>query len=323
MDADRTAFLNQRRKQQIVEIVSDLLRAAMVHREIQEFHQEGTLRFNHIEALIDDGGHSILYRLKGNCHALFRHNNDRSCHDEERLLDLAVGSIFHEAMKLRENLYQVEMYRPRYLGIQLKKTPYRASLLDRFEKIILRAEEGIQEGVADIRALFGDTLDQLIDLMRGYGDNDLLVRFLLTHRKLFLKVYGRKQLENLFISMFKNGLIQAHWIGAMSYLQSGYYDMASQLLAKATRLTPDDEKLRFLYLYARGLDAYYNNNYKMTLRFFGKLPRLNEKFKGKRTYLNQAIGICREISMESLAEQNRRMVRRANKMASQLKNSNG
>ncbi len=318
MNPSPSTSLDQRRKQQIVEIVGDLLRAAVVQEEIKDLHRKGKLRFNHIEALIDDRGHSILYRLKGNCHSLFRHTNDQSWDDGERLLDLAVGSIFHEAMKLRENLYQVEMYRPRYLGIQLKKRPYRKGLLDRFEKIILRAEQGIQEGIADIRALFSDTLDQLIDLMRGYGNNDLLVRFLLTHRALFIKVYGRKHLEELFASMFKKGMIQAHWVGGMSYFESGYYDMASQIFSKAMGLHPKDEKLRFLYEYARGLNAYYNNNYERTLQCFGRLLCLNQKFKGKRSYLTHAIGVCREIAMESLAEQNKRMVRRANKMALQL-----
>lgn len=322
MNSSRTTLLDQRRKQQIVEIISDLLRAVVVYREIKDFHRKGKLRFSHVEELIDDRGHSILYRLKENCHSLFRHNNDRSYHDGEKLLDLAIGSIFHEAMKLRENLYQVEMYRPRYLDIQLKRQPYRRGLLKRFQKIILRAEQGIEEGIADIRALLGDTLDQLTDLIQCYGDNDLLVRFLVTHQKLFVKVYGRKHLEELFASMFKNGLIQAQWVGALSYLESGYYDMASDLFAKAISLAPKDEKLIFLYEYATGLNAYYNNNYKRALRFFGGLPRLNQNFKGKRAYIHQAIVVCRDIAMESLTEQNKQMVLRARKTAQQLQTLN-
>jgi tetratricopeptide (TPR) repeat protein len=224
-------------------------------------------------------------------------------------------------MKLRENLYQVEMYRPRYLGIESKEPQTRRSLFERFEKIVLRAEQGVAEGIADIKALFGDTLDQLIDLMRGYGDNDLLVRFLLTQRKLFSSVYGRKRLDRLFASMFKNGSTQAHWVGAMSYLQSGYYDMAAALFAKAIDLAPNEEKLKFLYQYARGLDAYYSNHYEKALRLFGGLPDFSSSFKGKRVYLNHAIGICRDIAMESLAEQKRGTAQHANEMARQLKTS--
>lgn len=312
---------DQRRKQRIVEIVSDLLRAAVLHQQIQDLRRKGGLSFHHIEEFIDDAGHSILYRLKANCHALFRNNDDQTCDDEERLLDLAVGSIFHEAMKLRENLYQLETYRPRYVALRQKKIPFRKNLFHRFERIVLRAEQGVREGLADIKALFEDTLDQLLDLMRRYGDNDLLVRFLLSHRKLFIKVYGRKKFEELFTSMFKNGLFQGYWVGAMSYLHSGYYDMASQLFAKGISLAPGDERLQFLYRYARGLDAYYSNNYDRALWFFASLLRLPQRFKGKRAYLNHAAGICRDIATETLAEQKRRTAQRARTVARRLQTS--
>jgi tetratricopeptide (TPR) repeat protein len=317
MDPTHVRSLDHRRKQRIVEIVNDLLRAAVIQKEIEEFYRKGALTFTHVETLIDDKGHSILYRLKANCHALFR-NSDPPCHDEERLLDLAVGSIFHEAMKLRENLYQVETYRPRYLGLRRGTLSDRKSLLDRFEKIVLRAEQGVQEGVADIRALFQDTLDQLVDLIRGYGQNDLLIRFLLANRKLFVTVYGKKRLEGLFNGMFKKGLIQAHRVGANSYLQSGSYDMAFKLFAKTLSFVPEDGKVKFLYTYAKGMHAYYNNNYENALRFFAKLPRFGQVFKGRRTYVNQAAGVCQAIASESLAEQRKRLSRRAGRMAQEL-----
>jgi hypothetical protein len=323
MRANRKRPIDKRRKQQIVEIVGDLLRAAVIHREIERRYRKGELRFLHVEELIDDKGHSILYRLKGNCHALFRQNNDASCGEEERLLDLAVSSIFHEAMKLRENLYQVEMYSPRYRGFQPNLPAHGAGLLDRFGKIMLRAEQGVDEGIADIRALFGDTLDQLFDLIRGYGDNDLLVRFLLFNQSLFAKAYGRRQLEKLFASMFRRGLLQAYWVGTMSCFQSGYYDMASQLIAKAIPLCPNDQKLKFLFQYAKGLSAYYDNNYQGTLRFFSRLPILDRRFQGKRAYLKQAVGLCREIAAESLDERKQSLGRRAEKTAKHLQTAIG
>jgi len=321
MESSRTAPLDQMRKQRIVEIVSDVLRAVVVHKSIVGFHRDGKLRFTHIEELIDDRGQSILYRLKENCHALFRHPNDGASDDGGKLIDLAIGSIFHEAMKLRENLYQVDTYRPQYLDIQKKSGPHRRILLERFERIILRAEQGVGEGISDISALFSDTVDQVMDLIRTYKDNDLLIRFLLTQRKLVVKACGRQRLDRLFHSMYRNGLFQAYWVAGMSYLNSAYFDMASQLFAKAMPLAPRDGKLKFFHKYTTGLDAYYSNQYDKALRLFDGLARLNEKFRGKRTYINHVVAVCRNISTDSLAEQNRQMARRARRVMHRIQTS--
>jgi len=306
------------RKQKIVEIVNDLLEAAIVHREIEGLHRQGKLRFSHVEPLIDDRGQSLLYRLKENCHVLFRNRDDESSHGGEKLLDLAVGSVFHEAMKLRENLYQVDTYKPRYSGIRLRNSPYQQVLMERFEKIVLRAEQAIGEGVADITDFFTDILDQLLDLIQGYKDNDLLVRFLITNRRLFVRVYGRKPFERLLNTMFEKGLVEAYTDAAMSYLRSAYYEMACHLFAKAIRLNPGDGKLRFLYGYAKGFDAYYANNYKKSLRFFGELLDFNQKFRGKRNYLYEVMTACRDIAADSLAEQKKATAARASRLAQRL-----
>jgi tetratricopeptide (TPR) repeat protein len=310
---------DQVRKHRIVEIVNDLLEATIIHREIEGLHRHGKLRFSHIEPLIDDRGESLLYRLKENCHVLFRNRDDGSPPGGEKLLDLAVGSVFHEAMKLRENLYQVDTYKPRYSDIRLRNSPHQQILLERFEKIVLRAEQAIREGVADITAFFTDILDQLLDLIQGYKDNDLLVRFLITNRSLFVRVYGKKRFEQLLTTMFEKGLVEAYAAAAMSYLRSAYYEMACHLFAKAIRLNPGDGKLRFFYGYAKGFDAYYGNNYEKALRFFGELLDFNQRFRGKRDYLYEVMTACRDIATDSLAEQKKTRAARARRLAHRLK----
>ena len=55
-----------------------------------------------MEEFVDDRGKSCLYRLKEMCHDLFR-NADEAGY-KEKLYDITVGYIFHEAMKIREHL---------------------------------------------------------------------------------------------------------------------------------------------------------------------------------------------------------------------------
>ena len=138
---------------------------------------------------MDDKGQSLLYNLKEQCHSLFRYKGKKPIHKNEWLLDLVIGSIFHEAMKLRENIYQMEVYRPKYLQYKLKvgKSTYEKDYLQQFERIILKAKQGVAEGMEETRSLFQDAMAQLIDLFKESTKNTFLVRFLLENLTLLQK----------------------------------------------------------------------------------------------------------------------------------------
>src|SRR4030042_6654678 len=125
------------RDRKILEIVRGLLLAEVAFQEIFKKKKEGRLRFSDIGNWVDDKGQSLLYNVKEQCHAIFRYIETGPFHKKEWLLDLDIGSIFHEAMKLRENIYQIEVYRPRYLQFKLKlgKSAYEKDYLQHFERI--------------------------------------------------------------------------------------------------------------------------------------------------------------------------------------------
>ena len=81
--------------------------------------------FEDIEKFVGDDASSILFRLKESCHAIFRPSGSDSRPEVAAgaLLDLVVGSLFHEAMALRENLYQLESYGAQ---VQMLRTQPRA-----------------------------------------------------------------------------------------------------------------------------------------------------------------------------------------------------
>ena len=75
--------------------------------------------FDAIRVLVGDNDGSVLYRLKEKSHALFRSDAlATAAVRREALFDLAVGSLFHEAMTLRESLYQREVYVPRVASLR-------------------------------------------------------------------------------------------------------------------------------------------------------------------------------------------------------------
>ena len=70
--------------------------------------------FAKLRELVGDDEGAVLFRMKEKSHSLFRTDEFASeVVRHEALFDLALGSLFHEAMKLRESLYQRDVYGPR------------------------------------------------------------------------------------------------------------------------------------------------------------------------------------------------------------------
>jgi tetratricopeptide (TPR) repeat protein len=302
-------------------IIKGLLLSDVAFQRIFEQYTRGVLHFNEIGDWVDDKGQSLLYNLKERVHAIFRYNRKGAIEKKEWLLDLAIGSIFHEAMKLRENLYQLEVYRPRYLEYKerIGKSAYEKDYLEQFEKIISRAEQGMVDGMEETRFLFRDARAQLFDFFKANRQSALLVRFLLTNQPLLHKVYGVKQVKEIFNVLFSNGYLGAYQVAARSYLQSGHYDLASLYFTKASKLDPKNPQLQFLLHFSLGMNAYYKNTYLGTLSHFSKLTHPEIEIKGKRDYLRKADEVCRRIASELKEEKALRVARRAELLADKLK----
>jgi tetratricopeptide (TPR) repeat protein len=319
--SERFSGVNSRTKDlEIVEIVKGFLKSALIFADVQKGYRQGNLKFSNVEKLVDTTGSSPLFDLKERCHALFRYEEAEPCNEKEKLFDLTVGSIFHEAMKLKENLYQLEVYGPRYLEIEKRfGNPLPEREFHGFKKIKLRAEQGLREGTEDLKELFHDVKEQLAELLKEYSKNQLLTRFLLENTALIQKVYGKRGLEKIFASMFKGGIDQAYWAAGNSYLESQYFDMAHRVFRKALSRHPEDEMLKFICQFSKGASSYYASDYQKALRTFKGLLRFREGVRGKGKYLKKAEEICRKMRREYQVEQDWRRARRANEIADELR----
>ncbi len=309
------------RDRNILEIVRGLLLSEVVFREIFEKHREGRLRFSDIGLWVDDKGQSLLYNLKEQSHSLFRYKGKKPIHKNEWLLDLVIGSIFHEAMKLRENLYQMEVYRPKYLQYKSKsgKSDYEKDYIQLFERIILKAEQGVAEGMEETRSLSKDAMAQLIDLFKESSKNALLVRFLLENLTLLQEVYGSKKAKEIFDLMFEKGFLDAYQSAGQSYLQSEHYDISADYFLKASKLDPHNHDLQFLLNFSLGMNEYYKNAYSKSLFYFSKLISL--KFNGKliKEYLKKVEEVCKKIFPELEEEKGLKAAREAGSLADRIR----
>jgi tetratricopeptide (TPR) repeat protein len=311
------------RNRDLLEMVRRLLLAEAAFQEIFGKYTQGKLRFSDIGNWVDERGQSLLYKLKEQSHSLFRVGAKGPVRRNEWLLDLAIGSIFHEAMKLRENIYQMEVYRPRYLQFKSKmgKTAYdyERNYLQQFERIMSRAEQGVQEGMEETRSLFKDAVEQLIDFFKKNSANPYLARFLLEHQPLLQRVYGDRKAKEIFHIMFKKGLLDAYFLAGRSYLQSGHYDLASLYFSKAFKMDPSDHELQFFMNFSLGMKAYYKNAYSKTMSFFAKLVPLRVNKKLKRDYLRKAEEVCHRVSSELKEEGEVKTTTRCRFLADEIK----
>ena len=175
------------------------------------------------------------------------------------LLDLAVGSLFHEAMKLRENLYQQERYGPRVEALRAQNDTESVELFDEFEKILATSAASLEESVAEVDRLVAQIRKQLLRLLIEHGRNGRVARCLYESADDVAAVY-REGLDALFVRIFGDA-VTGYLAAADSYLESAYYSDALAVLAEAGRRAPADEEVHRAALYAEGMQAFFSRDY--------------------------------------------------------------
>jgi hypothetical protein len=239
-----------------------------------ELHTKGQLNFTTIEEFVDDKGESCLYRLKQMCHELFR--NTQEALYKEKFYDITVGYIFHEAMKLRENVYQLEYYKPQYsvLVNSAEATAGEKKAIHEFDVLINKAQKRLTEGLKEVKVLLKELVAHLKDLIKLYRDNYLLPRFILENEKAFIFIYGKHGYKELLEDIYEEGKTTLLFKAAESYLESEYYQMARNLFQKVTNADRSNVNARFLFLYASAFNCYFKNRFTMAKIFAEEAMRL-------------------------------------------------
>jgi hypothetical protein len=244
----------------LVDIAREFLGAHRLMRRLFERHRAGELRFEELAALIGDDERSVLFRLKERCHARFRSGGGEDlAATRDALFDLAVGSLFHEAMKFRESFYQREVYAPRVEALRSRAGQEEALLFEEFARIQDGVTQSLEEGLAETEALLARTVEQLCHLLVAQRDEPLVTRFL---------VENAGEVETATLRTVASLLEQMHGDTATGYLvagrsllESGYYPEAIGALEEAGRHGGDAAEIGRLEAYALGMQAYLARDY--------------------------------------------------------------
>lgn len=242
-----------------IDLISESVAVYNLCMDVIDLHARGRLTFSRMEDFVDDRGRSSLYRLKQMSHELFRNTEEATY--REKFYDITVGYIFHEAMKLRENVYQLEYYKPQYetLVNSDELTALEKKIIHEFDVLIHKAERRLKEGLKEARTLLKDLVAQLKDLLKLYRNNYLLPRFILESEKGLVKIYGKKGFAELLNEMYQYGRTTLIYRAAQSYLESEYYGCARLLFQKVVNMDHDDQRARFMFLYASAFSSHFKN----------------------------------------------------------------
>jgi len=315
--------VQRERERKIVTIVYSFLHAIRIFRQMENGYKAGSLKFSDLANFVDDRGQSFLFTLKTACHDLFRQNIS-SPTERERIFDLTVGSIFHLAMKLREDLYQLEFYGPEYRELREKKplNPAQEALVSKFKEVFSRAKDSLKEGMEEVALLLEDSFLQLKDLLEEYRENGLLLRFLLEEKKLVEDTLGEKGVERIFRFLYGRDESEPYRLAGESYFQSGFYSQAIRAFSRALEKNPGEQTLQFKIYLSQGLEQFYAFNLDQALKYLEQCLAVSPQVEFLETYRAMIRKVCQKIQEEIPGrrkdDQHRDLVRKATALQKKL-----
>ena len=252
----------------LVEIVREFLAAHGLLHSVSERYRAGALAFDEVGELVGDDERSVLFRLKERCHVLFRGERRESEIGPAALFDLAVGSLFHEAMKFRENFYQRSAYGPKVRALRRAAVRDESGLLAEFEKLIGAAGVRIDESLQELDTLLGQTTAQFRILLAAHAEDGALARVVAVRSQELAAVLGTSQ-QALLAELY-GGAAEAWSRAARSFLQSGFFSEARSAFEQAARQGQPLSGDARLLLFAEGMAAYLEGRYGDTVARLGE-----------------------------------------------------
>jgi len=286
--------INLEKKQ--IDLIKESMCVYTKSMQCKDLYRGGALCFGDIEEFVDDRGKSCLFRLKEMCHELFR-NSDAASY-REKLYDMTVGYIFHQAMILRENLYQLEYYKPRCDIETDELTTREKKIFLEMEFLVKKTDKKLKEGFKETKLLMKELVEQLKDLIKLYKENYLLPRFMFEHEKTLTMMYGKKNFDRLLNDMYKDGKKLLMFKAAHSYLESEYYETARNMFQKVACLDTGNKLALFLFMYSSAFFFYYKNRFAKAYRYVENALALDIDESEKAPYLDALTKLRVEISRE-------------------------
>lgn len=198
--------------------------------------------FADLDALVGtESNRGHLWLLKDRCHQLWR-DSDPGRDLSGSLFDWVIGSIFHEAMKLKENSYMLQYYGPLAEAMQARSAGQSVRFCgDECQRFLTRTREEIGHQMESLGFMFTRALLILRAVVLGQTENALLVRHLVENPGVVEQLW-HEPLACLLADMFPAGADQAYCVAARSYLAGDWHREAQAAYRQALAVNPACEE---------------------------------------------------------------------------------
>lgn len=195
-----------------------------------------------------------LWQLKDLCHRIWP-QQQRDLHSHGVLVDWLIGSLFHEAMKLKENLYLLGTYGPAAAalgggagtGVGRDDRPPRSRMAG-LDALIERTVAGQLERMG---FLFGQVNYLLRLMLPDLAANPLVIRLLAEREQEVTDLWG-ESLEELFADVLGGRSADGFCLAGASYLHGHWRRQALTMYQRALALAPgcDEAIVRIAHIEA-------------------------------------------------------------------------
>jgi hypothetical protein len=230
------------------ELLVDLLKNfCSIHqtlcRQFLIYRQENTINF---EVLSDLLGHEMnqgrLWRLKDTAHLLLRQDDDTPLCGV--FIDWAIGYIFHECMKLKEDAYQIQKYVPWFKQVQ-NDTRFEAkdrSIGQRLFGLASQTSESIRREVNRIEYIMDECRLIFIHFLPEHRKNPLLARFIYDEEDIVRDVF-QEQYAALLEAVYGDTPDDLYLLAAQSLREGGWLYRAQSAVDRGLELNPQREAI--------------------------------------------------------------------------------
>ncbi len=231
-------------RSKLPEFVRDLFRnfcqaSLALEEQFRLFDKDGTMDFGVLKNLVgDEMNKGLLWRMKDTAHHVFRNDPDSSLAGQ--FLDWAMGYIFHESLKLKEDAYQKQNYAPWFLelfGADLN--PSEKDISDQLRQILSQTEESMGREIERIRFIIAKCRQLLPYYLTRHRDNPLLARFIYARNDMVRSVFN-SEYRRLIQAMYGDEPERMYVLASRSLRKGGWLDEARNAADAALQLSPQN-----------------------------------------------------------------------------------
>ncbi len=209
-----------------------------LEKQFREYDRSGAISFDELQDLTgEEMNKGLLWRLKDTAHHLFRLKGDERLIG--RFLDWALGYIFHETLKLKEDAHQLQNYGPWFRALEEEPMPeMERTFCTELTLVLLQTRESIEREIRRIRFIMTQCQAMFPVYYARYADNPLLARFLFMRSDLVRTVFDER-FAQLVAGIYGDCPETMYHLAAQSLRQGGWLLEAKRAIEAGLGIQPD------------------------------------------------------------------------------------